>query len=354
VSTEFANRCLCLYNIGLMLVEKPGFVPEHLRGTGKDFILFPKPTFLAPIWVKFGKELGEQAIDEYFSVLRALDSVRGHELKIVKNATTLLTKDEFGRTVPKTADFEDITGVENIELRLPPYATENSFPRDIFVNLGDFLFVNPAAIEIANTGLVYPSPLGEGGKVLCSGKSVIVSEDIWSNRELKPQFKMLKEAGYKFGAIPLVRNDNRERGENYFVGDHIDGHTAIIADKDGRNHVLFAKSYASQSAKTRAKILEACDYIEAEPIEIDDAKQTFLALNLTQFKEGTVIVTKGADEIIEIVSDLVGPGKVISTSESIDVIPRYLAGGIHCMTNVCPEWLLKIIKKPPLYTRPSV
>jgi hypothetical protein len=300
-----------------------------------------------PYTLVYKDSIGQSTlIEEYLSIFDTLvQSVDTSRIKLIRTSIGL------GKRQPDLSmQFEDSVGpeikeFETIQLNAWQYSSQKAFPRDLFVNLGDFIFVDPTAIALEQDGNIIPSPLGEGGKIIHAGKSVLVTEDLWRNPDSRKHIDMLRENGYKFGILPYSKQEITAKRK--FIADHIDGHANLILGKNGVPYLLYPRSYADQGGKTGKAIRLACDYAEIYPVEIDDLHFPLphLAFNFPQFDNLTIVHTGGTPALTEELTRIVGSENVFTTSVPIDTIPSLTSGGIRCLTNLCPQKLLsKIIK----------
>lgn len=248
---------------------------------------------------------------------------------------------------PETLDYsvkdealQDLEEYENVSLN----AVERHgtiWARDRFMTVGGITFLDPAAFpDFKDSDDAVKSFFGEGGAVLTAGKAVLVSEYLWRIRKQDPGFKILLERGFVVAPLPPVDPDKQKH--DWFNESHIDGHAALIVDKDGKLRLLVAESYSRQGNKTREKIRFAADSIGAEMEEIDDTSLPPLALNLIQFEDRSVVVTRGeTNDLTFVLASLLGKDKVFQTSIPLVRIPSILARGIRCMTNTLPTSLLR-------------
>lgn len=203
--------------------------------------------------------------------------------------------------------------------------------RDAHTLLDDVMLVNPNAWT-TSAPFMRPSPLGEMGRVLLSGRTLMVGIDLW--RDSKVDIRSLQERGYNIAPLPVV--DPTKQANEFHPG-HIDGHAALIKDMGGDLVLLTANSYAFQGSGTRKQIRSGAMLVGAEVVEIDDIDLPSLSLNLIQFEDGSIACTATRSGLLEsTLADIVGPDKVFSTSIPLELIPEKMTGSIRCMTNVVP------------------
>lgn len=324
-------------------------------------LLFPNPGFLYGAAGKLtqeqmgisrarfkdlDKDLFRQNTDnmftEYIWVLDVLSKhVDRRNITIVKNKVVTLKEN------PKTLGYSvediecpDIEEYENVGLNASdPHGT--IWLRDRFMTIGGVSFLNPEAFPyFKDSDDAVKSFLGEGGAVLTAGNAVLVSEDLWRIRKQDPGFAILQRKGFICAPLPPI--DPKKQKYDSFNKSHIDGHAALIIDKDGILRLLVAESYSRQGHKTREVLRFAAETVGAEMGEIDDANLPPLALNLIQFKDGSVVASSGeTNDLTFVLELLLGKDKVLQTEVPLIRIPSILAGGIRCMTNTLPTSLLR-------------
>lgn len=335
--------------------EKSPLLPNHK-------LLFPDPSSLAgaafrrtqkdmgnfqATWAELDKDLYNKHLEfmllEYVSILEALKEIVGQEdIIIVKNKVWMLkrvgsSEKLMGFHLPVFNEWESIEFKYDV-------VDESTWLRDAFTTVGGLTFLHPVAFKnYPNSNIVFRSLLGEGGHVISANKAVLVSEIIWRNRGVDQSFRHLCDMGFSIAPLPHV--DPEKQGFKY-APYHIDGHAALIADKENKLHLLVSDSYSRQGNGTRKKIRFAAETIGAEIFEIDDRNLPPLALNFIQFEDKTILVSKGeTDDLTFVLRGLIGEDKVLITKKPIVAIPESLSGGIRCMTNTLPDSVLNSLKK---------
>ncbi len=129
-----------------------------------------------------------------------------------------------------------------------------------------------------------------------------------------------------------------------FAHHHIDGHLALIYDKDQEPVLLAAHSYFHQNPQTTIAVGRIRRELGVDRETIDDYTLPPLALNLLQLDTGDIIMTSQADVLERRLKDMVGADRVHTTEVPIIKIPNRARGSIRCMTNIVPVSLLETNK----------
>lgn len=333
--------------------------PKESRLPSGHYLLMPNPGFLAGMAFKMTREQmrkphikfseldhglfdenANKAQAEYDSLLSLLSMHLGFgNIIIVKNKVTVVKTGKYGDPSFHSEDYPDLKEFKNIKLRFAS-SLDSPWTRDCFVSIGNVTFVNPDNIgDFEESETVIKSVLGEGGSVLQAKKTVLVSEDLWTSRKNDKDFQLLKDMGFIVAPLPQI-DPLKQKFE--FNESHIDGHAALIVDKDNNLRLLVADSYSRQGNGTRKKINFAAETIGAEITEIDDTNLPPLALNLVQFEDKSVIVSGSeTNDLVFPLALMLGGEKVLTTPVPMIEIPRFFFGGIRCMTNVLPNSVLK-------------
>ena len=341
--------------------SKPREVKPLLPG---HRLLFPNPGFLfgaagkmtmdemGLVNVRF-KDLPQERLDrnaqilgeEYFYLLGLLrEHIGADNIVIVRNRIIMLKDlpDSDFRDVHIT-HYPDLSEFESVDLSVSQ-DHPSIWTRDGFSTIGDITFVNPKFFSgVDEDEKVISSSLGEGGSVLVAGNAVLVSENLWIEKNQDRGFNVLKRLGFTVAPLPPV--DPNKQKYVFINESHIDCHAALIIDPSGKLHLLVAESYSRQGNGTRKRIRFAADTIGAKVFEVDDRNLPPLALNFIQLADKTAIVTGSETADLTFVLDnILGANNVRVTSVPLLAIPAMLAGSIRCMTNTIPESLLNQLK----------
>lgn len=286
-------------------------------------------------------EINTDILKEYLSIYELLSNLLGSENLVVSKNDVVV-----GHSLPYGGiEFKSIPLPNDINLggkSILFFQGKASFwPRDAFSLLGDSVFVdsNYWQTDYIQRFEFITSPLGEGGKVLHKTNAMLVTPDIWKE---KKELNELREKGFKIGCIPFV---DPVKQKFKFIENHIDGHASLLEDKNGELALVVADSYSRQGKKTLKKLRNAAEIIEATLHEVDDQALPPLALNLIQFNDRSVVVTKADRKDLEFtLSFIVGPDKIFTTPIPIQLIPELANGGIRCLTNVLLPGMVSTIE----------
>lgn len=334
----------------------------------RDVLIFPQHGGL--IGPAFGAIDRDKALTdvttEHGAILHALGQrIEPDNTTLIQTDLIMMRNNRPG--VPQTIVYStppDVPGYESV--RLPSLDSYKGDPtdtarferlrkgiylRDLFTNIdGNLIFINDSEQRAFPVGKrVISSPLGEGGKVLISGKSVLVSPDLWKDPQVKRQISDLRNEEYKVLYIPFVEEEKQAKDKREFVPGHIDGHASLIQDRSGNPHLLYAKSYSRQGSGTSKSLRSTAEMIGAEPIEINDTGLPHLAFNLVQLPDGSVVMTSSNDskELEDAVMNIVGEDQTVTTKIPVSQIPVITGAGIRCMTNIGPKWVLELFDPQP-------
>ncbi len=323
-----------------LLLPNPGFLPGAAFNKTRDQMGKPNATY-SELDHDLFRENCDMLYGEYISILSVLTKHLGSSnITIIKNKMTMGFKNsKTGDLSLVDQDLPEISEFKNIRI--------NSFidypsvwTRDGFTSIGPITFLHPLYFLYAQESeRVIKSVLGEGGAVLNAGKAVLVSESLWRRRTQDKGCQILKDLGFVVAPLPPV--DPSKQGYK-FNEDHIDGHAALILDKNGRLRLLITDSYSRQGNGTRKKIRFAAETIGAEIFEIDDRNLPPLVLNFIQFEDRSVVVTEGETrDLTWVLEGMLSNEKVLITDKPIVNIPLSLQGSIRCMTAIVPNSVLK-------------
>lgn len=219
--------------------------------------------------------------------------------------------------------------------RVPCLVERRNYPRDAHLYLtefGDNFIINPGTWILSYRNSDFSnSNLGESGAVIHSRDIVLTTSKRWNLPNTINMREKLSGRGYLMDYLPYVDPvDGNVQG-------HIDGHAALIEEKEGNIVLLVAESYYQQNSKTMQRISEVGLNTR---VDIRAVKTNLpLELNLVQFRDGKVVMTGGTKETQTLVEDLVGKDKVITTNVPIQWIPKRRSAGIRCITNIIPSFL---------------
>jgi hypothetical protein len=244
-------------------------------------------------------------------------------------------------------------GVRGLQLHFAMAST--SFPRDMMVDFDGQTFLNPDAnIDFPDRSGRF-SPLGEGGRVLKSGRKILVPDPEGFafdkvGRDVAKDSKELSER-FKVGFLPhpLAVSVSPQRGpEAVFAHSHLDRVSSLIQGKDGKDYLLVESAYANSQSPRMGDywplIKKACAELEIDPVVVEtDPNSIPCRMNMLQLSDNSVLLTGGDPELARTVQSLVGESKTEVTAVPIVNYPLFRRGGIRCMTLFAPE---RIVGQP--------
>lgn len=238
-------------------------------------------------------------------------------------------------------------------------------PRDFCTVLPKIVLVNSKVAELMTNDKdgysCIASPFGEGGRVLHSGKTMLVNEKInaesGNSRFVRDEeIREISDLGIKTARFPsplggVVQGDDKNR---FFSYDHIDRVGALIADSKQQLHLIvdpgiYTAKWKSEGLtswdpagpeETIAKLRTICDPLEIK-VHMPEYLNVPYSLNLIQFPNGQVLMTNGDDRVAEMVGGFIGQENVYLTPIPIRYYPVWVYAGIRCMIADAPLPLLK-------------
>lgn len=271
--------------------------------------------------------------EEYAAIYYLLTHTLDHERLLTAKTSLILAKRTEKGDVYSEMSAPEEAGFNSIRI---PFLTHHgsAWMRDSFTVLNGTTYITQRNWTFYDEKVV-PSPLGEGGSVISLGKSVVIPEHLWDLCKKEEAVK-LREAGFKFAIVPSV-DRGKQKFDFEFERDHIDGHLSLVGDCSGRQYLLAAKSYALQGGSTRKAIRRAAESIGAEEIIIDDRNLPPLSFNFLFTDSGQVLMTKEADELENVLNEVIGKDCVFTTPRTLEAIPLVAFGSIRCLTNYLPS-----------------
>lgn len=286
-------------------------------------------------------EIITRFIDEYVSIAHALNEndvpyrlVIAHRQALDEKATLMLMNH---------------LGVRGVGLN--PSISSTSFPRDILVDFDGDTHLNPEANVKSIPGSEKQSMLGEGGRVLKVGKKVFLPHP---NGYVQSKQKFLREVDplkkkYQIGFLPhplATEVDIRTGRKHTFDNDHLDRSAAFIKGADEKDYLLvdsnYMSSFAPQFGRYSSQIISACRDLDVTLVDVKRKGDSIPnALNFVQFEDKSVVMTGGDNQLQNIVEEIVGQEKVVTTQSPIILYPLIRGGGIRCMTLFAPESIVQ-------------
>ena len=332
--------------------QSPITKTEKSISTGRFTVLFPDIGITATAFFQeeairsqdpFQREMiVQRCLDEYSTILGCLYEASEGQVTLTKTPI-------FGVNLSQGSvnwkEFEvPALGIDlpTIDLQSRSYNPEKSVVRDLFTDFsnanGELVFIDSSVVpKLRDTDTLRKSPLGEGGKVLRAGLSVLVSEDLWSRRDLEPDLRRIKRLGYKVAPVPWVNPSCRPGTEEQMVPGHIDGHISLIEGVDGKTYMLFLDSYENQDEKTKEKLRQAAEFLGVVPVRIEDKGLPPLPLNILQLPNNNVVLSRGFQPHSQLEQELetiVGTDSMFITKVPLQLMPHHTKAGIRCFTNV--------------------
>jgi len=240
-------------------------------------------------------------------------------------------------------------------LGLDPSISSSCFPRDMMVDLDGTLFINPDANLTFPDGSGAHSRLGEGGAVLKSGKTVFVTDPRGykssTRRNYERDISSIRTS-FQVGLLPWpvgVEVNTQAGTQEELVSHHIDRVAALIKGKDDKHYLLVDPFYFNEQnrlwGRYHTAIRKECRRLGVQlhvtPRTPDDVPYS---LNLEQFEDGTVFMSKGHDSLQDLIGGIVGQDNVFTTERPVVAFPVLRKGGIRCMTLSAPSRIVG----PPL------
>lgn len=341
----------------LYLVGEPFFRPE------------PKEEYYAPIGQL---ELCQKILKETQDKTLVLDRLRKEYLAIV---WTLKQMEIDFRIIYAHGDQIDkkVLGVCTQELGCKLagfdqgyFAPSVIYPRDFATVLPGLVLVNSEVVDLKVRGKddykILPSPYGEGGRVLFSEKTILITERLaikeGHSRPVEPRdIAVFSEMGIKVGILPfpVSRSFSLSGPKNKSFGnDHIDRVACLIRGKERKLHLVVDplihttdwKDYKHVRWMPRfpresmEKIEHTC---EAMGINVCYPKglEVPYSLNLIQFPDSRVLMTGGDETVAEIIGEIVGKENLFKTPIPIRFFPVWAYAGIRCLVSEAPMILFK-------------
>lgn len=280
---------------------------------------------------KFHSSNFDSMVSEYHAIHALFCSIVGSEnLVIIDNRDSWNYEYQRQAQVYINEQFRTIP-----QVKIPGLHSRNYYyPRDAHTFLGNEMVVNTLSWGNDTDGYPLGSCLGEGGAVLSRGNYVIMSEELAEVEWY--QLPALKAKDIKIGTVPspaigLPGN---------FARAHIDGHVALIEDIKGILTLLVAESYYQAAGARRQSITKAALLIGADKVVINDKNLPPLAFNLVQFHDGSVAMTSKADDLEEIIRELVGEKFIHTTRIPLVEFPNRAKSGLRCLSNEAPAYML--------------
>lgn len=331
----------------------------------------PRSQFFAPV---SQADLCRAVLEETGDPARINQNLVVEYLAIIDGLKRLGVEFRIAYAHPERADRLALSlCVRELGCRLVELPSELSpqctlFPRDFCMMLPGIMLLRDdvdALIPQPCEHVIYQSPLGEGGRVLFAGATLLASEGAWIEEDtfhvFSPEdFAPLHKAGIAPGIFPMpaacaLAGDGTVRVGMVQYNDHIDRVAALVEDASGKPHLIVDPQLISASAhrggflgrsmnfrnlsseKTITLIKERCDrlgitlHVPAQPLNVP------CGLNLLQVADGRVLMTSGDEALTELVASIIGKGRVQTTATPIRYLPVWQHAGIRCIVGDFPE-----------------
>lgn len=274
--------------------------------------------------------------DEYLSIVQTLKQQRypfhyiyAHDQYIDKRMMAILLQ-TFG--VKGAQLYKEI-----------PYSYA-CFPQDMIVDLGEEILVNPQA----NLQVLKPpyrnSVLAEGGSILHSGRTLFVADPGGYKGEEREAYYLeitrLRAKGFQVGILPWPMASEydleQKKKVKIFPTNHLDRVAALIRGKDHQDYLLVDPNYANERQPYYGQywslIKKECERSNVTFVVIDKKPEDCpYGLNLMQFADGSILMTKGHEFLERILKNLVGDNMVYHTLRPIAAYPILRFGGMRCL-----------------------
>jgi len=181
----------------------------------------------------FDEALARTLLYEYFSIHSLFSRMVGKENIVVIKTSTIEVKSSTNNMIAalKRVQFPDNSEFKQIDADFLSQGYLN-WPRDAYTLLDDKLMVDSTALKINGDNII-KSSLGEGGQVLVRKKAILVTPGIWKYN--KTEINSLQGQGYRVGYLPFV-DETKQKYD--FMETHIDGHSTLIEDREGKLNFL--------------------------------------------------------------------------------------------------------------------
>jgi len=286
-------------------------------------------------------EIERRTREEYISIAQALKAA-GEDFAVINLSV-----------------MADTAGLTNDSLMLQRGLPEPlyMFPRDAWVVMPDLCLFSisfPPKNEVISSCRLLTSLLGEGGRVLGRGKTVIVPElfpdenGVWDESVTRDACEEVEELGFLTVAIPnpdcLTMEANGRTTTTF--NDHIDRVAGLLEGKNGELHLIVDPEYRiwdgdqgqlSTSASIES-IRRACDKAHVA-VHAPSRLSVPYSVGFCQLPCGKVVMTSGDDAVAELVENIIGSENIFPTEIPIEFYPAYVHAGVHCLISELPEFL---------------
>lgn len=237
-----------------------------------------------------------------------------------------------------------------------------AFPRDFFTILPGAILINSHVMKASKKRKggyhIIPSPYGEGGRVLYSTRTMLITDRLVLQEEkysVEPKgLQEIKELGIKIGLLPtpLSVAFSGTKVIRSSINDHIDRSACLIRGKKGKPHLVLDPKISTAISKpqrggkriltlrpfpkTQKEIRDTCKSLGIE-VHYPKRLEVPYSLNLVQFPDNRVLMTAGDHPAEKVIEKIVGKDKVFKTKVPIRFIPTWTYGGIRCLIGEAPR-----------------
>lgn len=235
------------------------------------------------------------------------------------------------------------------------------YPNLISLAVKNFIMVNDEAEMFhKKKENILVSYYGNGAMAIADNDYIFVAQrQIKKNETFIPspdEINVIESRGVKVCFLPLpavvsykfLRNKKKI---NAYPDENLDHVLALLKDKKGKEYLLVEPNIRSFVWDEDAGSSKCIDSQET----IDIIKKVFspsgievvlvneinipLALRFRQFADGRVLITKGEDQLVKIIGEIIGPENVFQTPVPIVYYPVWFCAGIKCLVSTIPDIL---------------
>lgn len=252
------------------------------------------------------------------------------------------------------AAMYSILGVNGVSFPKQVPAQLACYPRDIMLNLGEEVMLNPDANLDPQKKHIKLGIFGESGSALTQGRKILVSDivgfDPARRKRYEHDFRTLSSQGHAVGTLPAPvslelaynRSGSKFHATREFRNCHIDRVAAMIRGKDSLDYLIVDPNYLHGSWKGQnfePEIAETCKKLNIKLVSFDKRPDDVpYGVNLVQFPNGDVFLSSGTNDLEKTIIDIVGEEKVLTTRKPIIHYPVIRFAGIRCLTAGFPAW----------------
>lgn len=285
--------------------------------------------------VRYWKALKESA--ESYDLLKA----KGHNVKILCPSSEGEGVQEFLKFM-FGSDLENIRPGSTLRLRVDDYWMSQfaiMWPRDRFQIYGDLIFAESdskhetrkmlTALGFPSSIVIEKSALGEGGLVVRSRKTLIISEAARARGIRRGELGSLRNRGYSIHFLP-VDNDfdlgNLSLRRRKDPNDHIDTEFGLVFSKGGNALACVNPHYYGMFREQVDRLIKEIDAL------LYVAPENTLGVNFISLPDGKAIVSDLCPQIVAFLERGLGTENVTTLKVNPGICLR--GGGLRCMSNV--------------------